>query len=180
MARKTCNITLVIITMCSILFFNSCKKSIRTEHLKGIAKEFIGKSIILPENLYDDFTAYNFRNFIFISYIDSVECTRCVLEKIKQYMVHDFSKVLTDNLIIINNFDEERVRKILSELYIDYPVLFDKTGEFKKKNYFLTEDFFKYFVIDKRKKIIWLGSPIETSKSWMLYNKLIRKSTKNI
>jgi hypothetical protein len=170
------NLIFILIVFISFIFiFDSCKKTKYSDHLEVIAKEYIGKQIIFPENIYNDYIKYNKNKYILISYIDSSKCTRCELENIKQYMLHDFSKVSTENILIINSQEETKIKDILSELYIDYPVFFDKTGELKKENKFLNEDLFQYFVIDKDMNIIWLGSPILSKESWILYNKLINK-----
>lgn len=159
-----------------ILIFNSCKKSTYSDHLNFIAEKFIGKSIIIPDNMCASFSMLNFKNFTIITYIDSSECTSCSLECIKRFSLYDFDQLYTEHLLVVRSVDEIKIKEILNNLFIDYPVIYDRNGEFKKLNKFLSESIFKTFVIDKCKSIVWLGSPIETNKTWKLFNKMINNS----
>lgn len=172
---KKCNFKIVfIIVSVQIILLNSCKDTTCSDHLNNIAKKFIGKAIYIPDSMSTEFSLLKLMDFAIITYIDSSECTICSLERIKQFSLYDFNQLHSEILLVIRVVDENKTNEILNNLCIDYPVIYDRNGEFREFNYFLNEPIFKTFVIDKQKNIIWMGLPIETSKTWKLFNKMIK------
>lgn len=156
-----------------IFFFTSCNYNGK-QLIESNLKSFIGKEIIFSNELLIDSLLEN--NYLLISYIDSMDCTPCSLQRVQTFRVNNtrLKDVNTNILLIVRDTNELIVHEILERMHIDFPVVFDKRGVFKSQNKLFDDAKYQDFVIDKSHKVIWLGSPFKDIDSWDLYNEMIQ------
>lgn len=110
-----------------------------------------------------------------VLYFDSTMCSTCLLKNsfmwsnLINYVEKD--SLLSSVVLILSPKPSEyrKVKVLLDEYMIDYPVYLDSTSALLKNNSFVTESFF--CLLDSTSKIIWKSTPIITNKNWKAFSK---------
>ena len=108
--------------------------------------------------------------------IKSEDCHECALKNINMYKYYDqdFSTYRTKILLVTERNNEKEITMLLESMSINYPVVYDDNNEFVNKNKFVNPLLYT-FAINKKKEIIWIGSPITDDKTWHLFCKQMQK-----
>ncbi|GHT65325.1 hypothetical protein AGMMS50239_24820 [Bacteroidia bacterium] len=168
----------ILFLFCSITII-SCTRKYRNTVVEKELKSFLGSTIIFPENIsitFEEITSS--RDFVLISYIDSTDCTPCALKHIEVYKFYKDqlkNQFNTEILLLIQNNDEEGVKKMLSDIGVPFPFLLDIEKKFKSINNIPDNPTYQTLIVDEQRKIIWIGSPVENKKTWELYQKMMAK-----
>lgn len=157
-----------------LVVLSSCFSNNGEDRIYDLGKSYLGKTLAVSKSVQESFVNPTLRaKYIVVVYLDSTSCTPCSIKNLKQYELHDFKKFDVKIIVVINNQDSIHINRNIKDYGINCPVIFDIYGEIKKNNPFLKENLFQTFVIDANRRIIWLGSPIETSQTWKLFKKMI-------
>ena len=92
-----------------------------------------------------------------------------------KYYDKDFSTYKINILLVTERNNREEITILLESMSINYPVIYDDNHEFVNKNKFMKNPLLYSFVINKKKEIIWLGSPITDKRTWDLFCKQMQK-----
>ena len=169
--------------ICFILYwiYNSEPKD---KNYKIQLKEWIGKEIILPDNMKFtimgiDTIDFNFNKskYKIVHYIDSIGCVSC---KLKLPMWKEFINKMNsfqDSVSFIFIFQPKDIEELQYKLFCDnfnYPVYIDSDNQFNKINKLLTDDTFHTFLLNEKNHILSIGNPIENSSIKDLFLKIIQ------
>lgn len=167
-----------------ILFFVvflSCTSN-NNKILSETIEKFYGQEFRIKELVNENSEPVKFQNeFIkIIEFIDSIDCIPCRLENIRIWKKYE--KELREHnhelVLITNNSNHEEVGNMLRGLKISYPIYFDDENYIKQNNE-LIKCKFQIFTLDVNNKIIWIGSPIKSKKSWNIYKKYMENIITN-
>ena len=185
---------LIILILFLGLVISSCKRKDPVATVENIVKEWKGKEINFPDDLF--FTIYGKdtvpsvnqdKQYKILMYIDSIGCTSCKLkiEKWKEFI--EYLEPLMDGKIdYLFFFHPQRtgVKKLKAELYsngFSYPVCFDLDDKLNKLNQFPQESDFQTFLLDKNNQVLVIGNPVNNSAIKELYLEILldRKPVKH-
>lgn len=163
--------------LCLIIFI-SCNKG---HEIKSEIESFLGSTVVMTkdiENKIEEF--FPEKKYFLLIYLENKECMPCKLEKVDmlKHYKSDFDKFYTGIALIIQDGDKkderrEDVRFLLKEAGMDYPIIFDENDEFIKNNKAISNKLCRTFIVDKDKKVIWIGSPIQNEKSMTRYRRIM-------
>ena len=160
-----------------MIFLQSCK-NIDKKPDSGL-KSFLGSTIVVPQNMEYEFDRLvkNSTNVIVII-LGLEDCNECSLKNISIFKHYNsiFSLYNTNIVLITERSNQEEITMLLNKMDINYPIIYDDNYEFINKNKLMTDPILYTFVINAKKEIIWIGSPITDSKTWDLFYKLIQKT----
>jgi hypothetical protein len=115
---------------------------------------------------------------IVVIYVDSAECTPCSFNHLSSWKAYrkELSTYNTSILLAIRNSDEQAIINALKVIDITFPFFIDKGNKFR----IINDDIFRveydgYFVINKDKKVVFIGSPIVNEERWSAFKKIIAK-----
>ncbi|MDR2146939.1 MAG: hypothetical protein LBE91_10820 [Tannerella sp.] len=175
-----------IFIVCVII---SCIKNKNTGNAKKIIVEWVGETILFPQNLdcmmrdsMMQCPETDNSNYKILLYIDSLGCTSCrtKLPKWRKLIVE--SDTLFENKPDFLFFFQPKINGI-KELKIllksngfDYPVFVDRENKIMQLNSFPKEPEYQCFLLDKNNKVVIVGNPIYNPAIWELYKKIIREN----
>jgi alkyl hydroperoxide reductase subunit AhpC len=131
--------------------------------------------VFFPENIEKpDFQS---GKYMVIVYKKPEGCTSCALSNLAPWKLYK-NALIKHNvgvLLIINNTNERDVVRMLNSLDIQFPVVFDKEGEFRRINdYLFKVAHDEVFVIDKDDNVIFTDSPIASEEKWNSFINLLK------
>ena len=142
-------------------------------------KSFLGSTLFIPQSMETEFNKYvNSSENLLVIIIESEDCHECALNNFNmlKYYDKDFSTYKTNILLITERENREEITMLLKNKSINYPVIFDDNHEFVNKNKFMKNPLFYTFVINNKKEIVWIGSPITDKRTWDLFCKQMQKN----
>jgi hypothetical protein len=155
----------------------SCGGNLRKENIDPTAKALLGKTLVFSGNEESNYIRQTENSkYTLVSYIDSSDCTPCALQRIDVYKLYKDqlkNQFYTDILLIVQNTDRDAIENLLSEMSIRFPFLLDPEKKFKTENGIPDKPIYQTFIINEKKEIIWVGSPVETKESWTVYKKMM-------
>ena len=179
----------IAITFCTICF-SSCK-DIQYENATKIIKEWTGKEIKFPEELYctsmgADTTCVDLcsDNYKILLYVDSIGCTSCKLD------LSDWKKIITESDTALSKpidfifffhpkrKDEKELLQIFNSNGFKHPVFLDRTNEINRLNKFPSKPEYQCFLLGKDNKVIIVGDPSLNKGIWDLFKKVITEREK--
>jgi hypothetical protein len=145
-------------------------------------KSFLKSTVDLGEELENVVKQNTFDcDFILILYVDSTSCIPCTLEETvilwKQYQ-KEMAELKTKILFIVQNSNEIDIDRHFSEL--NCLRFYDKKNEFRQHNKKILDFHINTFLIDKKRTVMWIGSPIANKESWMRYKKMMKLIQKQV
>lgn len=162
------------VAMASVAFLLSCgskNENASQTALKEVLVQYIGNELKLPSEseclLWDETSGLDDLDvdFMVVSYIDSEGCTPCHLHlpywKEFNERLERLSGAVATAVLIICPDTLEKVAQFLHTAAYDYPVIVDTTGKFSKLNKLPEEGFLRTFLIDRNRRILSVGNPIE-------------------
>lgn len=159
-----------------IILFCSCQN--KAKNTVSDLKDFLGRTLYIPEQLENQFIKqpYKFKNNLIIT-IYPKDCTACALENVSMYKLYiDTLKAFNTGISLLSHKDnKEKIEVALKDLKIDFPIIYYDNNEFVTKNNLMKNTLLNTFVINNEKKIIWIGSPIATERTWNLFSKMMKK-----
>lgn len=145
--------------------------------------KWLGSEVVLPNGVV--FSAptdslWKNNTLHIIMYIDSTECTPCSVDNIIMWNKSEYEKYMSkykiDILLVFGTTQETVVRELMANYSISYPYAIDKRRNLLRANDFLSDKKFHTFIVDSNRKIIWLGSPIYSEKTWGLFTEMLDSS----
>lgn len=166
---------LLFIFLLFVTAFYSCKNVTRQKTGTGSIQQvasFMNKSIEFASLFSDyrnslDTVLWAKRNKI-VLYLDSMNCTSCAFNEIRKWNMYskELERLKTDIVIICNYSDVKAVLDVKEAVHVEFPVFFDADRRFKSTNNIPQDSMFHIFVVGFTNKVIWIGLPIRSSKSW--------------
>ena len=183
---------IVIVITFSTIYFSSCK-NVHRESAEKIVKEWIGKEIRFPQELYctsmERDTAcvdlYS-ENYKILLYVDSRGCTSCRLKLTEwKKIINESDTVFSKPLEFIfflqpKQKDESELQNIFISNGFRHPVFIDKENEIDKINKFPSKFEYQCFLLDKDNKVVIVGDPSLNRGVWDLFKRaIIEREKKN-
>ena len=185
----TKRVFVIAITFCTICF-SSCK-DIRRESAEKIVKEWTGKEIKFPQELYctsmgrDTICVDLYsNNYKILLYVDSIGCTSCRL-KLQEWkkIINEADTVLSKSVEFIFFFqpkqkDERDLQQIFKSNGFKHPVFIDKKNVIHRLNNLPSSPEYQCFLLDKDNKVVIVGDPSTNKGIWALFKKVITERDK--
>ena len=185
------NQTLLLILVIFVCFV-SCTESKRRGNIAKIIKEWTGKEIRFPQELYctsmgRDTACVDLYSdsYKILLYVDSTGCTSCRLK------LQEWKKIINESDTVFSNppefiffihpkqKDEKDLQNIFKSNVFHYTVFIDKENEIDKLNKLPSRPEFQCFLLDKDNKIIMVGDPSTNKGIWDLFKKVITERNKS-
>jgi len=184
---------LVVIVVISFFCLSSCHKNKRKEDVAKIIREWAGKEIKFPEELFctsmgSDTTCVDLYsdNYKILLYVDSIGCTSCRLNLTqwenliiesdtafiqKPEFVFFFQPKIKGDKDVILTLRENRFR---------HPVFIDKENGTYKMNNFPANPNYQCFLLDKDNKVLLIGDPSNNPNIWTLIKKIVNEQESRV
>lgn len=181
---------LILFLLLSFFSVNSCKENKRQAEKAEIAKivtEWIGKEILLPEDIPCYISGKDtlnilceelfYKDYKILLYVDSTGCSDCRLKLYEwKQLVEEADSLFQDRVGFLLYFQPKSIREIafLFEQYrFDYPVFIDSKGIINKTNNFPQTKEYQCFLLDNNNKVLIIGNPVLNVRIWELYKSYI-------
>ena len=109
------------------------------------------------------------------TYVDSMGCTSCRLGLQQWKDLIDSCRIQQwkiSFLFVVHSNNYAMFEEAIKYFEFDYPIIYDHNNKFEKINRFPVEPY-RTFLLDKNNKVKLVGSPINNSKMWELYKRII-------
>ena len=182
-------IKVLVLVVIAVFSTTSCLKSIRRTETLKIIKQWTGKEIRFPSDLFctalgkdtaciDLYT----ENFKIVLYVDSIGCTSC------QMNLAGWKKIMQESdtvFIRIPEFvfifqpkqnDEKLLQSFFKQNGFSHPIFIDRNNEIYKLNNFPLKHDYQCFLVDKDNKVVTIGNPADVSGIWQLFKRVIMES----
>lgn len=167
--------------------FCGCKNDQLSTEIEKIVKEWTGKKIIFPQDVFcksiDRDTlciSPNSTPYKILVYTDSIGCTSC---KLHLYKWNAIIKEVNDELAGFVNFQFYFHPKNIEEIFFlfrkdsfKYPCYMDICNQLDKLNTFPKDSRYQTFLLDKYNKVVCIGNPTENPQIWSLYKQIINEN----
>ena len=173
---------LIKILLCFVIITeNSCNNN--NESLNSMLLKMKSVPVKLDIDQYkniclsDSIVPFSSQDYKFIKYIDSTNCTSCVLQNL--YLWNDFIDLYKEQyknvsfyfIISDKNLKEMDILFMLKNTNFNHSILLDTSNVFMRTNPNIpSESKWHTFVLDKSDSIILVGDPIHNKKIEELYN----------
>ena len=140
----------------------------------------LGKEIVVPDGMIEFINLHvKENNYVVISYNDSTDCNSCSFLPLTywKYYQREVNKYKIKNILIAQSAEHDLI-KYFDDFGISYPVIFDAKGEFKLKNKLSDNPKYHTIIINKDKKVIWIGSPVLDHRTWDLFIQMLKSLEK--
>ena len=138
-------------------------------------KLFLGSQVNFSDELVQQLSVEN--DYFLIIYLETEGCVPCSFKNLMllDHYKDDFEKFNTGVVLIIkDNDNKEQIRTMFIEMKMKYPLFFDKDNRLLENNPIIsTNSLCHTFIIDRDMKVIWIGSPIASTKSIKRYRELM-------
>ena len=161
-----------------LLLFSACQQTQR-DRVADLIRKWEGKEILFPKGMtltmegqnYEDSTFFD-TNHMILAYVDSFGCFSCKLR------LNEWKKLIKelDSVPVLFVFCPLSIEEVYSSLrqeHFPYPVCIDTTDILNQLNQFPPEENFHTFLLDKDKKVVGIGNPIQNPKIRELYRNRI-------
>jgi len=158
--------------------------------MKTIVEEWMAKEIIIPQNLTVKSLGINIidkkmqrHRYNILVYVDSVGCTSCNLGLTEWKAYIEKSKLKAYNvgfLFVVQSNNYTEFEQQLKCKQFSYPIIYDPHGTFNKLNKFPKENKYHTFLLDKKNKVVLIGSPVKSENMYKLYDEVIRGKKRDI
>ena len=180
--------TKILFLILSFFLFIHCSSDNdkKKKEIKDIVNTWLSRVIEIPESLepilinataHDAFDTYSQK---IIVYINSAGCVECSLGKSLPYWVQNIKEIESTELknrtcfiFIINSNNPKQVASHFHNTQFNYPIYFDHTDEFNKRNRLPENPLFHVMLLNKENKVLLIGSPVNNDKMWNMYKKHI-------
>ncbi len=171
-----------------MIIWTSCQNAERS-YLVNTVKEWEGKEIKFPaesvftQYMYDTVKYDTDLNFKLMVYVDSIGCTSCKLQLHKwKSFLHEMDSVSNDKIALLFYVcpnDKREFEHILKRDKFDYPICVDEHDSLNIMNHFSSDPRFQVFLLDKKNRVIAVGSPILNPKIKDLYFNMLLGTNNN-
>lgn len=171
-----------------MIIWTSCQNAERS-YLVNTVKEWEGKEIKFPtesvftQYMYDTVKYDTDLDFKLMVYVDSTGCTSCKLQLHKwKSFLHEMDSVSNDKIALLFYVcpnDKREFEHILKRDKFDYPICIDEYDSLNIMNHFSSDPRFQVFLLDKKNRVIAVGSPILNPKIKDLYFNIFSGTNNN-
>jgi hypothetical protein len=128
---------------------------------------------IFPDTLQNETAQYmQEHEYMVVIYLDSANCSPCLLNEWKPYK-RALEKKNTGVLLIFHNLEEQTVVNTLKYINVTFHFIIDNGNIFRANSEIFKFNRDNVFVMDKNRNLIMTESPIKNEKTWLSFNKLI-------
>lgn len=157
------------------LAFVCCASCMNTEHrrLSNLMREWTGKTVYLPaDSVFESFEGDSVRtysikrtDYTVVTYLDSLCCSTndLPLQSWKAF-IDELRSFSNGRVTCLFFFHPERRETLVEQLRVhqfNFPVCIDEDDLLNKLNHFPDESPFRTFLLDRDRKIVALGNPID-------------------
>ena len=167
------------------LWCASCNDNNPRKEIQKIVKEWIGKTVLLPQDIqptsYSCNTVYDpaksKKPFRILNFTDSIGCTSCKLKLLTwNAYVREIDTTLADKVDFLFYFHPQNERElglILRADGFELPFYIDRKNEIDRLNGFPKNQACQCFLLDSTNKILLVGNPTHKPRLWELYKEII-------
>lgn len=147
--------------------------------------DFLETGVVVPDNLFsaEDWKSAHAKMVI---YYDSISCTPCAISHLWEWneivktSEQSDGKFATQFIFFPQIEYRDSLVQPVKKLPLDWPIVFDSLGEFRKQNIsFPIDSRFHTFLLDKNGKVVLVGDPVNNPKLWELYKTTITQLIEN-
>lgn len=158
----------------------SCSQT-NSSRVAEIVEFWQGREILLPLNMTDVLTGDSIdfadADFSIITYVDSIGCTGCKMKLPiwKEFLnsIDDISDSDIRFLMAVNSSDVKELLYQLKSNSFHYPVYLDTENKIYDTNKFPDEATFRTFLLDRKGKVVAVGSPVYSEEIGRLYKSIL-------
>jgi len=161
----------------------SCKKDNKKAEVEKIVAEWIGKEIVLPDDIRCTYwgrdTVCPDRNtpYKILIYTDSTGCTSCKLQLYKWNALIEETHMLLPGIVSFHFYfqpkDEKELKFLLKRDNFNQPVYIDNKSKLNSANKLPGNQNYQCFLLDKDNKVLLVGNPTSNPQIWDLYMQTI-------
>ena len=167
------------------LWCTSCNDNNPRKEIQKIVKEWIGKTVLLPQDIqptsYSCDTVYDpaksKKPFRILNFTDSIGCTSCKLKLLTwNAYVREIDTTLADKVDFLFYFHPQNERElglILRADGFELPFYIDRKNEIDRLNGFPKNQACQCFLLDSTNKVLLVGNPTHKPRLWELYKEII-------
>ncbi len=168
-------IALCVAVVCSLA---GCRQRVAPE-----VKEVLGSTLNVTEQVENSLNdIFKKHEYVFVNYIGLKDCVSCMMSRQAKlsYRKYELADLSTGVLLVLEDNDRKtEISELISDMHIDFDYVFDENNMFRSANPLMAENpLCDMCLIDKKREIIWLGSPIQNSESMERYRKLMTELLK--
>lgn len=179
-SKTICKVCIVFLLGVSSI---SCKKDDKKTEAEKIVAEWMGKEIILPDDIRctylgrDTICPDNNTPYKVLIYTDSTGCTSCKLQLYKwNTFIQEAESEMTGKVSFHFYFqpkDEKELKFLLRRDNFSQAVYIDNGSKLNAANKISDNMNYQCFLLDKDNKVILIGNPTLNPKIWDLYKQSI-------
>jgi hypothetical protein len=187
--KKNFRIVINIALFFSILY--SCGDYKTRKDVENIAQQWIGKTVILPEDIIcsfggkDTLTTYckelYDKDFKILLYSDSSGCNSCKLKLfLWKNVMQEADSLFAEKLGFLFFFQPKNRHELEITVLsggLQYPVFIDSDGVINKLNSFSQKEEYQCFLLDRNNKVLMIGNPAKNPNIWKLYKDYISENS---
>jgi hypothetical protein len=166
----------------------ACKDK-KVVEAEKIVKEWIGKTIVFPENFQCNVLGHDtvqdicnslHKEYNILLYVDSTGCSSCRLKlpEWKQLIAESDSlfQGQIGFLLFFQPKNKKEINFLLKGNNFRYPVFIDMSMNIDHLNHFPKQQLYQCFLLDKDNQVMMIGNPVFSPKIWELYKEMISKN----
>lgn len=160
---------------------SSCASSTHNE--KEIVAEWVGKEIIIPEQLTFQILeeavdiGLALPDYRIVNYVDSTGCTSCRLKlPLWEETINEFRSlpnVEVECLTIVNAPNEKEIGFLIKRGNYLHPIALDSDNTFDRINNLPNDHEYHTFLLDSENRVLAIGNPVLNPKIKDLYKRII-------
>lgn len=161
----------------------SCKKNDKKAEAGKIVAEWMGKEIIMPEDMqcthlgHDTICPDNNTPYKILVYTDSTGCTNCKLQLYKwNTMIEEAEKLMPGKVSFLFYFqpkDEKTLKFLFRRDNFRQAIYLDNESKLNAANRMPENMSYQCFLLDQENKVLSIGNPTLNPKIWDLYKQII-------
>ncbi|ADQ79710.1 protein of unknown function DUF1573 [Paludibacter propionicigenes WB4] len=170
-----------IIMLLLVLCIQSCDNKKNRAEL--VVKKWIQKEIQIPGNITFKSVGRDtvcsrimkHRNIVLV-YIDSLGCAACKLRLAEWKAFIETCQKMSYDVGFLFVVQSTNYKDLENKLLLDdftYPIIYDYKGDFDRINSFPKEEEFRTLLLDRRHRVVLIGSPVRSHKMKQLFYKVI-------
>lgn len=172
----------VVAFICLLASCIGMHDKVKKREIENLLKEWIGKTIIFPNEILFDFqNELENKDFVIVNYIDSVGCLNCKLNLRKwKSLISEYDTLTNKNIGYLFILQSAKLEDLIWLIQWDKftgPICFDENNIFCTVNDLPRNEMFHTFLLSKEHELIAVGNPVDNYKVKELYRHIIQGKT---
>jgi hypothetical protein len=179
----------LLISIMSLVFGLTACRDKKVVEAEKIVKEWVGKTIVFPENfqcnIFGQDTTQDICNSLhkeynILLYVDSTGCNSCRLRLSEWKQLIAESDSLFQGQLGFLLFFQPKTKKEMKFLLkgnnFNNPVFIDMNKSIDHLNHFPKQQLYQCFLLDKNNKVLIIGDPVLSSEIWKMYKQVVTEN----